>query len=126
MSNNTARGCHDCKHVHTPITESPCLTCSITSHWEPIDRQETQTAPAKNDLVNHPAHYTSSGGIECIDALESMVQGYTNVQDGSEAWQVVKYVWRAPLKGRPLEDLKKARWYLERIIGRLERAGQTN
>lgn len=68
-----------------------------------------------NNPVNHPSHYTA-GGIECIDALNAMMQGYKTADTGALAWQIVKYVWRAPLKGKPLEDFQKAQWYLERLI----------
>lgn len=81
----------------------------------------------KPDMVNHPSHYTF-GKVECIDALESMAKGY-NVFGGSKegpcvfaslAWQVVKYIWRAPLKGKMHEDLMKAKFYLERLIAKVE------
>lgn len=81
----------------------------------------------KPDMVNHPSHYTF-GKVECIDALESMAEGYS-VFDGpkegscvlaSLAWQVVKYIWRAPLKGKMHEDLMKAKFYLERLITKVE------
>ncbi len=66
----------------------------------------------KHDSVNHPAHYTSSAsGIECIQVTEHM-----NFCIGN----AVKYLWRAGLKGDAVEDLKKARWYIEREIQRLE------
>lgn len=71
------------------------------------------------DMVNHPPHYTA-GGIECIDALEAMASGYNDPVLAGLAWQVVKYVWRCPLKGNPLEDAKKARFYLERMIEKME------
>ena len=74
-------------------------------------------APTKHDPVQHPAHYTS-GGVECIDAIEAAVSAS---QDGVDAFltgQVIKYVWRHRLKGKPLEDLQKARWYLDRMIER--------
>ena len=48
-----------------------------------------------NDAVNHPQHYTN-GGIECIDALTSMISGFTDPNDAALSWQVVKYVWRYP------------------------------
>ena len=132
--------CLRCLYSTLPNTAEPCSLCENASRFvesAPLEKILTESNSASNlavdpkpkttsDPVNHPAHYTSSGGIDCSDALEAMVQGYTDVQDGSEAWQVVKYVWRAPLKGRPLEDLKKARWYLDRIIGRLEHAGQAD
>ena len=71
-----------------------------------------------NDSVNHPAHYTA-GIVECIDALESMAGGYDNPVQAGLAWQTVKYIWRSPLKGNRIEDLQKARWYLDRLIGKV-------
>lgn len=69
-----------------------------------------------NDPVNHPAHYTGHpSGIECIQITRWM-----NFNMGN----VIKYVWRAGNKGNALEDLKKARWYLDDEIKRRE--GQTN
>ena len=65
------------------------------------------------DPINQPAHYTFSH-IEVIDAIEAWELGF-------HLGNVVKYVARAQRKGRLLEDLKKARWYLDREIGRLER-----
>lgn len=77
-------------------------------------------APApKHDPVNHPSHYTQ-GGIECIDALTAMVSGYEDPNDAALTWQVGKYIWRHPFKNKPIEDLKKARFYLDRLIGYLE------
>jgi hypothetical protein len=68
-----------------------------------------------NNPVEHPEHYTA-GKIECIDALESMVSAYKDVKDACLSWQVGKYLWRHPFKGKPIEDLKKCKWYLERLI----------
>ena len=65
--------------------------------------------------VEHPSHYTN-GSIECIDALEAMIENYDDSIDACLSWQVGKYIWRHPYKGKPLEDLKKARFYLERLI----------
>lgn len=64
------------------------------------------------DMVNHPPHYKSHpSGIECIQITEHMNFCLGNA---------FKYIWRAADKGRQLEDLKKARWYLDREIQRLE------
>ena len=71
-----------------------------------------------NDNVNHPAHYTQ-GGIECIDAIEAAVTGLT----GSEAvWtaQIIRYIWRWKRKNGA-EDLRKAEFYLKRLIETVER-----
>jgi hypothetical protein len=58
--------------------------------------------------VDHPSHYTFSK-IEVIDVIEAWDLGY-------RLSNVVKYIARAPYKGKYLEDLKKARWYLDREI----------
>ena len=67
------------------------------------------------DYVNHPSHYANTR-IECIDALEAMVEPYTDTIDATLSWQIVKYIWRHPFKWNALEDLKKARFYLNRLI----------
>jgi hypothetical protein len=66
------------------------------------------------EQVNHPDHY-KSGWIECIDAIESAVEGLP----GNEAFCIgsaIKYLWRYRKKGRPIEDLQKAKWYINRAI----------
>ena len=60
------------------------------------------------DNVNHPPHY-KQGPIEVIEIIEGFELGY-------RLGNVVKYVLRADHKGNRLEDLKKARWYLDREI----------
>lgn len=61
-----------------------------------------------HDQVNHPPHY-KVGGIETIDFIEAKGLGYY-------LGNVVKYITRADHKGNKLEDLEKAKWYLERAI----------
>lgn len=68
----------------------------------------TQTKEA----VNHPSHY-NAGKIEVIAAIEDWRLGF-------HLGNVVKYVARAEHKGTQLQDLKKARWYLDRQISNLE------
>jgi len=64
------------------------------------------------DMVNHPPHYKNHpSGIECITITE-----HFNFCLGN----AIKYIWRAGLKNAPLEDLKKARWYLDREIQMVE------
>lgn len=70
-----------------------------------------------HDPVNHPPHYTA-GKIECIDAIESATVELT----GGVAYctgAAIKYLWRWSRKGG-VEDLKKARWYINRLIEELE------
>jgi hypothetical protein len=65
------------------------------------------------DPVNHPRHYTQHpSGVECIAISEHM---------GFSLGNAVKYIWRADLKADAIEDLRKARWYLDREIARRER-----
>lgn len=66
-----------------------------------------------NDAVNHPAHYTN-GKIECIDALEAAVSELSGFE-GYCTGNIIKYLWRWKLKNG-VEDLKKAQWYLNRLI----------
>ena len=66
----------------------------------------------QEDVVNHPSHYTD-GGIECIDAIEAALtaeefRGYCKGNN-------LKYTWRERHKGGT-ESLKKAQWYLDRLI----------
>lgn len=86
---------------------------------ETVDRQkedsnkETVYVPIvdgtiKHDAVNHPSHYTR-GNIEVIDFIEDQQLPY-------HLGNVIKYIARAGYKGDKLEDLKKARWYLDRYI----------
>lgn len=63
-----------------------------------------------SDAVNQPEHYTSHpSGVECIEITEEMSFCVGNA---------IKYLWRADLKGNALEDLKKARYYVDREIKR--------
>ena len=61
-----------------------------------------------SDLVNHPPHYTEHpSGVECIQITEHM---------GFCLGNAIKYIWRADLKGDAIEELKKARWYIDREL----------
>lgn len=95
--------------------EEPCLACGGTGEI-PDDQTNGHLA---QDPVIHPAHY-NAGPIECIDALESMAMGYKDPVQAGLAWQVVKYIWRSPLKGKQVEDLDKAVFYLDRLRGRVK------
>lgn len=79
---------------------------SSSAVWELVSR--------RSDPVNHPPHYTGhASGVECIQITEHM-----NFCRGN----AVKYIWRCGEKGDPVQDLKKARWYIDREIERLEKA----
>ena len=82
-----------------------------------IDRaQLQQLSDVKlKEQVNHPDHY-NQGKIEVIDYIEDLGMG-----DDFCAGNAVKYISRYKYKGKPLEDLKKAKWYIERLIERYEK-----
>jgi hypothetical protein len=61
------------------------------------------------DQVNHPPHYTQVPGIEAIQVTQ-----HFNFNLGN----AIKYVWRCDEKGRPIEDLEKAIWYINKEIER--------
>ena len=69
------------------------------------------------DMVNHPVHYTQ-GGIECIDALKAATVSKTGIEAVCTA-NAIKYLWRYEEKNG-IEDVKKARWYIDRLIKELE------
>ena len=71
------------------------------------------------DNVNHPSHYTN-GEVECIDAIKSAASGADVNAYGGYLWlNTFKYIFRWPHKNG-IEDLKKAQWYLNRLINDLE------
>ena len=65
-----------------------------------------------NKNVSHPSHYNR--GIEAIDIIESWDLNFS-------LGNAIKYILRSPYKGREIEDLEKARWYIDREIERLKK-----
>lgn len=71
----------------------------------------------KIDMINHPPHYKSEAGIEAIDVIEAFNLDY-------HLGCAVKYILRHENKGDPLQDLKKAQWYLNRKISQMEKKNE--
>jgi hypothetical protein len=71
------------------------------------------------DPVNSPSHY-QYGKFEVIDILEQAVSKAPDPVKGSLQYQVLKYMLRLWGKDNPLQDAKKSRWYLNRLIERME------
>lgn len=133
-------GCNGCVYEYLSEFEEPCVSCK--GRYKPDtmaylkakdcyvrkDKSSNCTISCKEcnkyfanedygfkeiskdevDMVNHPQHY-SAHGIEPIDYIESHDLNFN-------LGNVIKYVSRAPFKGTELQDLKKAKWYLEREI----------
>ncbi len=77
-----------------------------------MPRPSNDSADVAEDTINHPKHYTSHpSNVECITVVEWMSFNLGNA---------VKYIWRAGFKGYQIEDLQKARWYVDREIKRLD------
>ena len=95
------------EHVGYPVPELDLL----------LVRRPGATHPPAKDPVNSPDHYTRARealkGSEVIDIIEAFGLGF-------RLGNTVKYILRAGHKGDRLEDLKKARWYLEREIKKSE------
>ena len=108
------KGCANCSHAGTPTYKSPCSEC--VDHkgypmWERMLTELSQTAEdMKPDTVNHPTHYTSGCGFECIEMME-MVFGKEAVIDYCVV-NAFKYIWRHKQKNGT-EDIAKAEWYLK-------------
>ena len=86
------------------------------------DIKDEKVEKKSEDMVNHPSHYTH-GGVECIDAITSALSSYEDSVDSWLVGQVIKYLWRAPLKGKYDEDIKKAQFYLNRLVEKIDKKG---
>lgn len=94
------------------LSESDFLSSDRNSNF-PGENTIEEPPVIQEDTVNHPSHYTDGGGIECIEAIEAQltVEEYRGYLKGN----IAKYNWRERHKGGT-ESLKKARWYLDRLI----------
>lgn len=75
--------------------------------------------PPKNDPVNHPSHYKSKAGIETIDVIDAFTADLTGTEAVCTA-NVIKYICRWKNKNG-LQDLEKAKWYLEHLINHIKK-----
>lgn len=95
--------------------QDACLNAKEIWQETISEKEKAEYTKAAHDPVNHPSHYTDRvPGIECIDVVEN----FDFCLGGA-----IKYIWRAGLKDptKEIEDLRKARWLLDREIQRLEK-----
>lgn len=113
------QSCWDCKHDDKSENEFPCIVCqhNYINQWEKCSSDAAADyhviGHETHDPVNHPCHYTQ-GAIETIDIIRVI----TDTMDGFRAYCVgnaLKYIARHEYKNG-VEDLKKAVWYLNRLI----------
>lgn len=113
------KSCKNCKHYHEGFCNYAedggvgCLTTEM-ERWELSDDAKADLlhdAEREHDAVNHPNHYCK-GGVECLDAIKAALG---DKYEGFLAGNVLKYVYRYPDKNG-VEDCKKARFYLDKLI----------
>ena len=99
--------CPECLPKYSKVPKKKDVQAIAEKVVQTIEEQVVEL-PKTEDVINHPSHYTR-GKIEVIDFIEDQQLPY-------HLGNVIKYVARAGYKGDKLEDLKKARWYLDRYI----------
>ena len=118
--------CDSCKYVDVTETEpgsrvfgEPCNHCfrgNLT-----LDESNDKWVPWDSDPVNHPGHY-ETGKFECIEVMEE-VFGVDALKEYCLI-NAFKYLWRCKRKGKKVEDVKKAIWYLNKFVEKEE--GEAN
>jgi hypothetical protein len=128
MVDELDRKCKSCFYGNLDKGIHPCNHCFQFDRWVPRDMYirdasqplseavkewvDSDHSEWANDSVHKPKHYTEHpSGIECIQVTEHM---------GFNLGNAIKYIWRCDLKKDAIEDLKKAKWYIEREINRRE------
>lgn len=101
-----------------------CVNCvldvddraSIPSHF--VNKPTLSVTATMNDSVNHPNHYQSKSGLETIQVIEAFTEDLTGIE-AVYTGNVIKYICRWDKKNG-LQDLKKAQWYLNHLIEKVE------
>ena len=74
---------------------------------------------SNDPMVSHPSHYQSKSGLEVIDVVEAFTDGLEGIE-ACDTGNIIKYMCRWKQKNG-IQDLKKARWYLEHLINHIEK-----
>lgn len=112
---NKAADAADKKDKCVPETLCKCGT----SH--DVVGSTDNSCQCKHDAVNHQTHYCQ-GGIECLDAIDAAVTGLSGMEAVCTG-HVIRYIWRWKHKNG-LQDLQKARFYLNKLILLVDRKGE--
>ena len=134
--------CKTCFYSELDVKIHPCNDCADYDKWvnrniyireaaKPLSEAVKEWVDCKDDdddnevdkffkrmkdVVSQPPHYTAHpSGIECIQVTEHM---------GFNLGNAIKYIWRCDLKQDAIEDLKKAKWYIEREIDKRVRSNE--
>lgn len=95
----------------------------VKENLEMID--QVNSLIEKKDMVNHPEHYQGLDGLEVDEVMQNFIPKYENSYVGAMICNVLKYILRAPAKGKQLEDLKKAQKNLKFAIKKLEKLDES-
>ena len=109
--------CDGCGNIIDILPKQPDIFEELKTK-EPGESFNSCRARNGFDMVNHPSHYKAKNGMEVIDVIEAFtanLEGYEATHTGN----VIKYICRWKEKNG-LEDLKKAQWYLNRLIENIE------
>lgn len=121
--------CKTCFYSELEGDVAPCRSCNNYDKWVPrnmyireaskplseaikewVDCKDEEAGYKEWNPVDKPKHYTEHpSGIECIQVTEHM---------GFNLGNAIKYIWRCDLKKDAIEDLKKAKWYIDREINK--------
>ena len=109
--NNATASDWDRLRKQAPAIEEPLMQVYLDmadAELNPLDAEE--------DVVNKPSHY-NTGSIECIEGIQASMsaEAFAGYLKGN----CMKYLWRYDYKGKPVEDLQKAQWYLAELIKEL-------
>ena len=109
-----SRDCLTCKYWGKEPQQKPCCDCFFDGGKKIEFPEYVPAIEEKDDLVSHPKHYQSNSGLEVIDAIRAFTEDLTGVESYYTG-NILKYMCRWKKKNG-LEDLKKARQYLDWLI----------
>lgn len=112
--------CRMCVTMERDFYDDQLFMPSPTQWISPIE----QTIKKKEDLINHPKHYKTESGLETIDVIEAFTDGLKGIE-ATDTGNIIKYICRWKKKNG-LQDLKKAQWYLNHLINKVEEKEKKN
>lgn len=111
-----------CESCHEVLEENFSTgTIAHMSKYEPDEHilsKITSGTESMDDPVNHPDHYQTKSGLETIQVIEAFTDGLEGIEAVCTA-NVIKYICRWKKKNG-FQDLKKAQWYLNKLINHVE------
>lgn len=92
--------------------EFPAIDPENSVTLEPYQKMADEES-LQHDAVNNPKHY-NTGSIECIEAIKESMS--SEAFKGYLKGNCLKYLWRMDYKGKPLQDIEKSKWYLNKLL----------